>query len=177
MEQPAFNYDEFRRSMVRQKVEEQIQFYERLPKDAPFVESYLEYLRNRLGGTFKVVPDRPLFSYDRRGNRFEITKFDQEEFNKDMEKVTYGIPWAKMKEYHKINKIKEFVNNLEYKKNQKGVDTNKKKIATELIKGLENKKFQSGGSIIEYDKTQMKIISISCCRKLKNGLYEIDWDY
>ena len=77
----------------------------------------------------------------------------------------YKKPWNKLNIIHKKIKLKEFVNNLMIKRNEK------KKLISDLIQLLNQKKITKKNEI-DYDNINGKIISISLL-KFKNNKYYI----
>lgn len=94
--------------------------------------------------------------------------------------TTFDRPWNKLKEIHKIMKINEFVDNLEYKPKKisaEKITKNKQYLKDEIIDGLKTKKFLKNKSVIEYDQHKMSIISIdSIIYNKKTHKYEVDWE-
>ena len=102
-----------------------------------------------------------------------------DEYAKDMDIFVFKKPWNKLREFHKIMKIKQFVDALEFghKAKEKDITKNKAYIIEEICAGLKNKKFCKNKSEVVYDQEEMKIMSISSVDyNKKTGLYEIDWD-
>ncbi|AKI80086.1 hypothetical protein QJ850_gp613 [Acanthamoeba polyphaga mimivirus] len=89
-------------------------------------------------------------------------------------------PWAKLKPFHKIMKIKKYIDTLPYDKKIKEnfISKNKEELIDEITKGLTEKKFGTKNkSEIIYDSDKMEITSISCVDyDKKEKLYYIDWD-
>lgn len=176
--QPTNNFDyyEFQKKMVISKINEEIQFYEKAyyRKVNP-IFTYEKYLKSRIGS------DKEEYQNYRRMDgpgRFELKKMNMDEYGKDLDALMFKRPWNKLKEFHKVMKIKEFVDELKFgsKINQTLIDQNKKFIKDEIYIGLKNKKFNKNKSEIEYDVDNMKIISISSLEFNKNtGTYIFDW--
>jgi hypothetical protein len=148
-----------------------------LPSAIPgSVEQYYQYLTSRITSDKQVLPT--MTAYDLTGNAYEIKKLNPDEYIKEMDVMVFRKPWGKLKEFHKIMKIKEFVEKLPYKKTIKedAVDKNKEYLITEICGGLKTKKFNKNKSEIVYDTQKMEIVSVSCVELNKKGLYEIEWD-
>ncbi len=173
-----FNYYDYRIKMVTDKINEEINFYENCDyHDVSFITNYLTYLKNRIGTN--KIETTTMTHYDNLGNRQEIKKMNMNEYNKDIENIMFNKPWNKLREFHKIMKIKEYVNNLEYSKKVKEKDMikNKKYLIDEICSGLKNKKFGKNKSEVLYDQKNMSILSISSVDyNKKTNLYELDWD-
>lgn len=173
-----FNYYDYRIKMVTDKINEEIDFYENCDyHDVFIINDYLTYLKNRIGTN--KIETTTITHYDNFGNRHEVKKMNMNEYNKDIDNIMFNKPWMKLREFHKIMKIKEYVNNLEYGKKVKEKDIlkNKKYLIDEICSGLKNKKFCKNKSEIIYDQKNMSILSISSVDyKKKTGLYEVDWD-
>lgn len=175
----SFDYYNFRKKKVTEKINEEIEYYEdtEYAKVQPLCE-YLLYLRNRIG-IDQVEKTCVAHYYDNSGNKMEIQKMNMDEYAKDMDIMVFRKPWNKLKEFHKIMKIKEYINNLEFGKKAKSKDitTNKEHLKTELCDGLKAKKFGKNKAEIVYDHENMNILSIDCLvYQKKTGLYQIDWD-
>lgn len=173
-----FEYYTFQQKLAIEKISEEIEFYENCEfSAAPFITDYVIYLKSRIGNT--KYNSQVTCSIDKFGNKREIKKMNLDEYTKDMDMVTFDRPWNKLKELHKIMKINEFVDNLEYKSakiSPEKIAKNKQYLKTELIDGLKTKKFLKNKSVIEYDQHKICIVSItSVFYNKKNSKYEIDW--
>jgi hypothetical protein len=173
-----FNYYEFRENKLRKNIEEEIQFFgNHSMSQAPNIKEYLEYLQTRIHGKKPQHSTNKLFFNPKFHSQREKMVLD--EHCKDLDTITFKKPWNKLKEFHKIMKFKEFINELKYKKNTKKdlIMRNKNTLVEELIFGMHNKKFCKGGTEINYNSDKMKIESISCISyNKKDNFYEIEWD-
>ena len=173
-----FDYYSFRIKSVTDKINEEIAFYENCDyRNVCPVKEYLVYLKGRIG-TDKIETTT-MTHYDNLGNKQEIKKMNLDEYLKDVNVLTFKKPWGKLREFHKIMKIKEYVDGLEYgkKAKQKDIIKNKKYLKEEIFAGLKNKRFCKNKSEVMYDHDNMVILSISSVDyNKKTGLYEIDWD-
>lgn len=173
-----FDYYQFQRDMVIRKINEEIEFYQSTKYCTlePF-RSYLKYLRERIG---LDKENHQIFCYDHRGNRQEIRKMNMDEYARDLDILMFKKPWNKLKEFHKIMKIKEFINKwlpFDKRASFQQIEENIKYIEDEIIDGLKNKRFNKNKSEIEYDQERMRIISISCLSyDEKTGLYKVEWE-
>jgi len=178
VEMANFDYYEFQRGLVIEKIQEEINFYNQCEfSGVPPINQYLIYLKGRIG-TDKHFPT-VVSHYDGLGNKCEIKKMNLDEYVKDMDIMTFRRPWNKLKEFHKIMKFREFVDHLEFKKNldSEKIEKNKEYLKEELCNGLKTKRFNKNKSEVTYDQEQMQIISISSLEyHKKTGLYRIDWD-
>jgi hypothetical protein len=173
-----FDYYKFRIENVTKKINEEIAFYENDSrfKDLP-IALYLTYLKSRVGMDKIEYPS--ITHYDTSGHKHEIKKMNIDEYVKDMDINTFSRPWMKLREIHRIMKIKEFVDTLEYHKKTKEskIMKNRDYLKNELCLGLKSKKFGKKKSVIDYHQESMLIVSISCIDyNKKTLLYEIDWD-
>ncbi|MEM3062149.1 MAG: hypothetical protein QW303_01195 [Nitrososphaerota archaeon] len=166
-----FDYYTFQTNMVIEKINEEIEFYENCEyAEYQPIQEYLEYLKNRLG---KNKVDRDSY-FDR--NKRELKKMDLDKYKKDLDVMVFRRPWNKLKEIHRIMKIREYVDGLKFgeKCEPEKVEENKKYILDEICNGIRNKKLGKNG--ISYDPNKMTIVSISCLRyDKKTGLYEVKW--
>lgn len=176
MLQQNFDYYAHITSKLTQSINAEIAFYknnEYLECDS--IKEYHDYLVSRLNG--KQVQTLTMSKYTPQHMVCENMILD--EYCKDLDIMTFKRPWAKLKEFHKIMKIKEYVNRLPYKKKIKNklIEKNQKFLIREISDGLRNKKFGKNKSDIIYNPEKMQIESISCvCYNKKKGKYEIDWD-
>lgn len=174
----AFDYYEFQRNIAIQGINEEIEFYGQSEfHDTYPINSYLLYLKNRIG----IDKEYPITvtHYDHSGNRHEIKKMNMDEYAKDMDVYVFKKPWNKLREFHKIMKIKEFIDKLSFgkKSKEKDITKNKKILKDEVCGGLKTKRFGKNKCEVIYDEKNMLIKSISCLHfNNKIGLYEIDWD-
>jgi hypothetical protein len=172
-----FDYYNFRIQFVKKKIDEEIQFYENHEYHNFYeIKDYMQYLLQRIT---EKKPSNTVTQYDKLGNKREFQKLNPEEYHKDMDKYVFTRPWKKLKEFHKIMKIKEYVNKLEYHENITSavVYKNREYLINEIVEGLKNKKFVKNKHEIIYDMDKMEILSISCLQfNKKKKLYEIEWD-
>jgi hypothetical protein len=173
-----FDYYSFRIRAVTDKINEEIAFYENCDYFNVYpIKDYLVYLKSRIG-TDKAEMTT-MTHYDNSGNKREIKKLNMDEYTKDLDVFVFKKPWNKLREFHKIMKIKEYVDNLAYniKTKQKNILKNKEYLKEEICMGIKNKKFGKNKSEIIYDQEKMTIMSISSLDyNKKTGLYVIDWD-
>jgi hypothetical protein len=172
-----YDYYKMRIQNVREKIEEEIKFFDnsKYCKSYPF-DQYPIYLKGRL------TSDKPVSKqsrYDKIGNRYEVKKMNMDEYAKDINVMMFKKPWNKMGEIHKIMKIKEYIDNLNYGDdiNSKKITENREDIRTQIMEGMKEKKFVKGKNIIEYDTDQMIIINIDCIVfNEESGLYDVTWE-
>lgn len=178
MSEMNFDYYKFRIKNGIEKVKEETTFYgnNNYSRVHP-INHYLVYLLGRL------TSDKPLpmqmTHYDKSGNKFEIKKMNMDDYAKDMDILMYKKPWNKLREIHRVSKIKEFIDELKYGKHVSSTNINKNReiIKNKIFAGMKNKKFGKNKSEVIYDSEKMKITSISCLEfNKKTGLYEIEWD-
>lgn len=170
-----FNYDTFRKKKVTEKIKREMDFFGKY-SDANIsaVKNYLEYLDSRIYG--KQLKKLRIFEKFWK-EAPQVEKLDMDEYGKDMDILMFKKPWSKLREFHKIMKIKEFVQNLEYETESENIDKNKKQIVEKIIDGIRTKKFGKNKSEIIYDPEQMMVTSISCLQYSKrSGLYKVVWN-
>jgi len=172
MNPTTFDYYSFRETKIRNKIKEELDLYENgefaIIKDLPPMNQYIEYLKVRIGTNSKYKAKYVCRSHE---------PIIMSEYSKNLDTMTYKRPWNKLKDVHKIAKIKDYVNNLSYNKiSDEKMAENQTIIIDQLCEGLKEKRFVKNKSVIEYDTETMTITGISCLSMAKNGLYEIDWD-
>jgi hypothetical protein len=172
-----FDYYNFHIKSVTSKINKEIAFYENCGyNNIPPLKEYLEYLKSRIG------LDRQTKNPNARivnTGMYTIRKMDLNEYVKDMDILTFRKPWNKLREFHKLMKINEYVDHLHYddKIGKKKVEKNKKYLKKYLCSGIRDKKFGKNKCEIVYDEKAMTIVSISCLiYDKKTGLYMIDWN-
>lgn len=173
----GFDYYIFQTTMVRKKIEEEIDFYEKSEfKNEILVSDIIKYLKTRLG--VNIPEQKTVASYDKFGNRREIKKMNLEDYGKDMNIMMFKLPWEKLKEINKIIKIEEYINNLKYsnKVSEKKISENRSYVRNEIINNIKEKKFAKNKNVVEYDEENMVITSINCIKKA-NRLYDVDWNF
>ena len=178
MSEVNFDYYNFRIKHASEEIKEEIDFFENHYYSwVPPLSEYVIYLMGRISTNKPVISH--INHYDKAGNKCEIQKMNRDEYLKDIDIITYRRPWNKLKDVHKLTKIKEFVDELEYKKKIKSIEITKNRefLAKEIYNGLKNKKFGKNKSQIDYDQENRTITSISCIEyNKKTGVYDIDWD-
>lgn len=174
----TFDYYSFRIKNVSDKITEEITFYENCEYvGVPPLNKYLVYLKCRLGIDKQEMTT--MMHYDGAGNKCEIKKMNLDEYAKDMDIYMFKRPWNKLREFHKIMKIKEYVDTLKFGKNadKQDIIRNKEFLKKEICDGIKNKKFGKNKSEVTYDEEKMVITAISSLDfNKKNGIYDIDWD-
>ncbi|AEX61712.1 hypothetical protein mvi_514 [Megavirus vitis] len=170
-----FNYYDYRISTVTNDIKKELEFYLKSDFANQYpLDQYIFDLKKRIGC------DRYESSktyYD--NSQTEMKKMNLDEYGKDMDAMVYKKPWNKLKEFHKIMKIKEYINKLTYVKKitNSDMENNKESLIKEIILGLKSKKFNKNKSEIIYDYEKMEITSMSCLDyNKKKGIYVIDWD-
>lgn len=173
-----FDYYEYRINSVKDTIDKELAFYQTCKYATVYpVRDYITYLQNRVGMN---RPDNSIvISRDNMGNEKEFQKMNLDDYAKDMDIYVFNKPWAKLRVFHKIMKIKEYVDNLKYDKKAKEANIliNRRYLKKELCDGLSTKKFCKNKSEIDYDSEKMIINHISSVEyNTKTKLYEIDWD-
>ncbi|AKI79122.1 hypothetical protein [Acanthamoeba polyphaga mimivirus] len=175
----SFDYYSFRVEYVTKHINKEIEFYTQTEYNLEKpISEYVSYLGTRIG---KDRQEQTVISqYDIYGNKQEIKKMNLNEYAKDMEVMMFKKPWTKLKPFHKIMKIKTYIDTLSYDKKIKEdvISKNKEELIDEITKGLTEKKFGTKNkSEIVYDLDKMEITNISCVDyDKKKKLYYIDWD-
>lgn len=173
-----FDYYKFQIDCGIEKINEEIEFYTNCSYANIYpINEYLIYLKYRIG--IDRIEPTSMNHYDKAGNKCEIKKMNMDEYGKDLNIMVYKKSWTKLREFHKIMKIKEYIDGLTFGKKckQKDIDKNKKYLKQEICAGLKTKKFGKNKAVVDYDQDKMVITSITCLEyNKKTGLYEIDWD-
>lgn len=173
----AFDYYDFRRTRIADKIEHEKNIItEEIGSVLQPDDEYIMYLTNRIG-TEPVDAPKTMTIINKFNAVEQIEKLDMNEHNKDMDRISYQKPWVKLRDFHKIIKIKEFVANLEYPKkiSEPEKEKNRQKILEQLLLGLKEKKIGKNKSEITYNETEMRIEDIDCLT-MQNNKYYIDWD-
>jgi len=173
MENNIFDYDKFHREFVIDVIKKEINLYEKSAyHEIEIFSQYICYLKNRIGEGVRTKDSK----YKYPLNKLEYKKMNLEEYSKDIDVIIYDKPWKKLKEFHKIYKIKEFIKGLKYrvKISSDKIEKNREKIEKELISGVKEKRLNRGRINIEYIDMQIKKINILRYDK-KKGIYYLDW--
>lgn len=96
---------------------------------------------------------------------FSFNKEEKKDKLIDLNQYIYQKPWTRLTEFHKINRLEDYINRLTENKNERKNALNKLKTF------LTNKKLTS--KIIIYDQKEGKINEITCV-KIKNNKIEIE---
>jgi len=107
-----------------------------------------------------------VYQLDTSGKKPKIMEVQTNEFENYETELVYQKPWQRLKDFHRLVKIKEFVDELEYPDDadESKVASNKKRILAKLDDAMKDKKFNNArkNSQIVYDPKQMKITAITC---------------
>jgi hypothetical protein len=177
-----FDYYDFQKSNLIKCINDEINLYVVSGfANTPIIKEYVEYLQTRLHGKYYIQNLQSQLE-NPAAKKMYIPKREKmviEEHCKDLDQMTFKKPWHRLKEFHKIMKIKEFINELTYKKNTDPglIERNKATLIEALIEGLHTKRYGKGKTEVKYNIDNMKIESISCLSfNKKDKFYEIDWD-
>lgn len=169
-----FDYYNFRKKQITSKIKEEIEFYEKsgYSKISP-IANYASYLELRI-----TANNKNYFTYNQNFEKPDMIKMDTDEYFKYLDNLSFNKPWNKLREYHKIMKINQYIDGLNYGKiNENKIIANKNEIKEKLIQGIKDKKFLKNKNTIEYDKEKMTITFISCLFFMKKeGIYKIKWN-
>ena len=175
MTQQNFDYYGFQINKVTRNINAESEFYNEYKySECVIIKEYLEYLSTRINGKPPTNKGSKFVPYNTGCEKMVL-----DEYCKDLDTITFKRPWTKLKEFHKIMKIKEYVSQLPFKKKIKNklIEKNRNYLVNEISDGLRNKKFGKNKSEIMYDTVIMQIKSISCISfNKKKGIYEVDWD-
>lgn len=175
MTQQNFDYYGFQINKVTRSINTEMEFFRKHPYGECFlIKEYLEYLSTRINGKPPTNKASKFVPYN-----IGCEKMVLDEYCKDLDAMTFKRPWTKLKEFHKIMKIKEYIGQLPFKKKIKNklIEKNRNYLVNEITDGLRNKKFGKNKSEITYNPETMLIDSISCISyNKKKGIYEVDWD-
>jgi hypothetical protein len=175
-----FEYYGFHKAMIKEKVTREYDFFNTLEKDNFVIcRDYYVYVKSRLG-LDKVPSKYGKFAYVKDPDIEQMG----DSYGEEIQAMAYSIPWKKLQLFHKITKIGEYVDSLEYPKNvgkrvikQADIDSNREYLKKELCDGLKTKKYGKNKAEITYDNVAMSITAVtSIIFDKKTGLYEIDWD-
>ena len=177
-----FNCYELRDKHTIKSIKEELDFYEKCKFCSQMnpLSDYIVYLKTRIGIQEINKPyDAKLIGRidSRTGNTYNIQKYNKEQYSKNMDIMMYSKPWDKLKEFHKIVKINEFIDGLVYSKNKSKskILENKEFLKLELSNGIKNKLFKKDKNMVVYDIEKMAITSIDCLFEEK-GIYQIEWN-
>lgn len=175
----SFNYYDFRIKSVTEKINRETDFYQKCEYSAVNeIKEYILYLGGRISGRQPNNNNSKQQYYDKDKGKVEIEKMDLTKYGKDLDVLVFKKPWNKLKEFHKIMKIKEFVNDLKYNDeiDKTIVKKNRDRLTVKIILGIKEKKFGKNKSEVIYDQEKMVITSISCLHLSKStGIYKIFW--
>lgn len=169
----GFDYYKFRKDKLTEEINRELQFYK------PYIQwdifnPYVNYLKSRIG---LDKEEKNIENYQKVGWE-EVINMNPDKYLKEMDEVVFKKQWQKLKPFHKIMKIKEFVNNLKYSKkiSQAKIDKNKNMIQEEILDGIKKKLFKKNKNEIHYDPEKMKISSIDCIGyDSKKKIYYVEW--
>lgn len=168
----AFDYYSFRLKLVTDTIITEADFYQKNDYATIHqVNTYIHYLKNRIGTDREV---RSTIVRDNAGNKKEIKKMDMNEYYRKMDHTTFNKQWSRLKEFHKIMKIKEYVYSLHHN-SQKNID-HQNALIEQLCVGLKEKKFAKKKHQIVYDNVAMVIVNINVLHYNEDTQkYEINW--
>jgi len=170
----TFDYYSFQISFATEIIKKEIDFISqsKYAKVYPIAD-YLLYLQSRIG--IETKPYKLLYPKI----NVEYNKMNMADYTKNLDLITYQVPWNKLKLIHKQMKITEYINNLDYPKkiDPEKIEKNKKRLIKKILDGFKSKKFLKNKNEIIYDYDKMQITSVSfLVYDEKNGIYLLDWD-
>ena len=178
-----FDYYEMRIKNVRHVVETERDFYLNNPEinDVSIILEYATYLTSRIQSD--RIETEEIVRYDAKGNRSDIKKMNIDNHAISINILVYSKPWIRLKEFHKVVKLKEFVDGLVYEpRKSKPLDevkvaANREALKKQLISGIGEKRYGKNKTEIDYDVVGMRIRSIDgVVYRRKKCEYRIEWD-
>lgn len=172
----SYDYYELRKNKIADRINyEKICITTQCSDIIDETDNYIAYLINRIGPDAYEAP-KTMTIINRFNVREQIEKLDMAEHTKDLDRLSYQKPWVKLRDFHKVIKIKEFVAKLEYpgKLSESAIKKNREEILQKLLDGLKEKKIGKNKSEITYNEEEMQIEDIECLTMQKNKYY-VDW--
>ena len=137
---------------------------------APDIWEYIEYLSERIGQgvNWESVLKR----------QQDIVHVDPDQYVNQSINQAKSKPFNKLAHYHKVQALRQYAEELPYTiESASRIARNKKAISEQLLEGLKEKRFNSGGTKVLYDQKEGKIIDIPSVIEDEDrpGRYKIDW--
>lgn len=177
MNSNIFDYYSFQFNFATDSIKKEIDFVSKSNYSKfPPISNYLLYLQNRIG--IGIKPYRLNYAGYSNAN-VEYKKMDIASYTKNLDLLTYQLPWNKLKLIHKQMKITEYINNLTYPKkiDNNLIEKNKKKLIKKILEGFKNKKFNKNKNEVTYDSNNMQITKLDFLSyNKKKGIYVIEWE-
>lgn len=97
-----------------------------------------------------------------------------DDYKSQTEEITFMKQWKNLKPPHKLKKIKEYINELDYDDgfDPEKIEKNRRALYNKMVTFMNEKKVGKK-NIITYDSAKMKITSINFICKRKDGSYTI----
>jgi hypothetical protein len=178
-----FDIYEFHQNFTQQYLQKEISFFEKSNFPNPLLWDHLEKLNNRRVKNVTLSEsgdvNTALF-LDTSTKRFQLKKMDVTDYNNYMDDYVYKKPWSRLREFHRIVKLREYIDSLEYDEkllstNMDKIKKNKEMLITQLIELLKNKELSKKKNQVLYDVDKTKIIEIGCVvLNPKTKLYDIN---
>ena len=169
----SINYDDLRIDTIKQEVLNELSMLKSSPHSRhPLVIADIEYLERRIN------INQPHRNFDYHGNALIHVNTDQDKHHQDLQRLVYGLPWKRLHHYHRVLKVREYVNTLPYPMTlAEDQIQNREHLIREISYGLSHSQFVKHKSSIEYDVDAMCITEISCISwSEKEGVYSINWN-
>jgi hypothetical protein len=174
-----FDIYEFHQSFTQQYLQKEITFFEKSEFPNPLLWDHLERLNNRRIKNVSLSDtndnNNTAMFLDTSTKRFQLKKIDVSDYNSYMDDYVYKKPWSRLREFHRIVKMREYINELPYDNSVSAerIKKNKDIIIVELIKVLRSKELSKKKNQVTYDIEQMKITEIGCISLNDKNIYEI----
>lgn len=174
---------------ITEGVRREMDYYLHSPYAAvPGITEYIAYLANRIGED--GLDPGAIRRRDGWGEQREIKFLEPSDYAQMVLTMALNKPFNKLNVHHKTMLLEKYAESLEYPTHRnsdpasekKRQAANRKEIANALLEGLNKKRYNSGGTQIEYDGGAGIIRDIPSVyleevkKKSKEGpLYIIDW--
>jgi len=175
-----FDIYDFHQNFTQQYLQKEISFFEKSTFPNQLLWDHLEKLNNRriknVTANDSADTNNMALFLDTSTKRFQLKKIDVNDYNNYMDEYVYKKAWSRLREFHRIVKLREFVDALEYDSTVPAdkVAKNRTTVIETLIQCLKNKDLSKKKNQVIYDIDQTKITEIGCVAlNTKSKLYEV----
>jgi hypothetical protein len=175
MTENSIDWNNFHQNFIQINLANEIKYYMSNDPQNSFKDHYLAEIKKRCFINNIEKKENVTYILDTTNKKFTLKTIKSSEYNQTLNYSIYAKRWSLLKEFHKIQKIREYINELPYKESlaEGMVANNRTEILRKSIELIKDKKNPMVKNAITYDPPSMKITEISFVVQDSKGFYQI----